>query len=162
MPRSSPTKIKIRQRRQRVLQLRRAGTSFRAIAETIGIEFEQPNYGPGAAFKDYENAIVEIAHLTSKDARAVRTLELERYDNYLLALAAKIQQGDPKSIQTAIQISDRRCKLLGLDAAIHVRIQEGIETGLELELEQFLSALQGRLEPSVFQQVLAAIADLGT
>jgi len=34
----------------------------------------------------------------------------------------------------AIKISDRRCKLLGLDAPIQIKIQEGIESGLEIEL----------------------------
>jgi hypothetical protein len=43
-------------------------------------------------------------------------LEAERLDALSAALAPAIAKGDPRSIEAAVRISERRAKLLGLDA----------------------------------------------
>ncbi|MDS3860191.1 hypothetical protein RIF25_05170 [Thermosynechococcaceae cyanobacterium BACA0444] len=67
-----------------------------------------------------------------------------------------IDEGCPKAINTAIKISERRYKLLGLDSPI----QSQVETLVNQELEQFVSALSERLPHEKFIEVLQVISAL--
>lgn len=146
---SSSRKVELAERRQKAISLRKAGASFQAIASKLSQEYGE-KYSRVHAFKDVDACLTDIKELTTHDAEELRTLELERYDNYLLSLGPKIQQGNERAIATAIQISDRRCKLLGLDAPVKVKIEEGVEN----ELRQFLDGLSTVLDNDTFQRVL--------
>lgn len=62
------------------------------------------------------NAISTLKRgLQIEAAEEMVAMESERLDGYLFALATKIKAGDEKAINTAIKISERRAKLLGLD-----------------------------------------------
>jgi hypothetical protein len=42
-------------------------------------------------------------------------LELERLDSYLVGLEPRIAKGDHQAVNSAVRISERRSRLLGLD-----------------------------------------------
>jgi hypothetical protein len=50
-------------------------------------------------------------------AELLRTLELQRQDDYLVSLARRLEKGDLGAIDRALRIQERRAKLLGLDLA---------------------------------------------
>jgi len=149
--RTSAKKIDLVERRRKAVSLRKTGASYRAIAAKLAAEYGE-KYTEQVVFKDVDHVLREALEYSTHDANELRTLELERYDQWLLSLAEKIRIGDTKAISTAIQISDRRCKLLGLDAPIQVKIEEGVES----ELRSFLEGLGAVLDRETFRKVLDA------
>lgn len=87
-------------------------------------------------------------------------LELQRLDLELLKLHPKIQEGDITAIQAALQVSDRRVRLLGLGNPTDWQIQRGIEAGLQVELRAIFDVLEQVLDAETFRTVLGAIAKL--
>ncbi len=55
----------------------------------------------------------EDARETADD---VRRLMLERLDRMLRGLSRQIAEGEPRAIEVALKVEDRRARLLGLDA----------------------------------------------
>jgi hypothetical protein len=95
------------ERHLQALELRKAGASYRTIAEQLGYR------GVSGAFK----AVTSALKATLKEpAEELRTLELERLDAMLLPLWRRVQNGDEKAVDRVLRIAERRAKLLGLDA----------------------------------------------
>jgi len=69
-----------------------------------------------------------VRNLPALAADDLRRLESERLDALTAALAPAIAKGDPRSIEAAVRISERRAKLLGLDSPNTHRIT-GPENG---------------------------------
>ncbi|HKJ76511.1 MAG TPA: hypothetical protein VKA64_04830, partial [Gammaproteobacteria bacterium] len=61
-------------------------------------------------------ALAEINAKTAEDAEEVKRLELERLDRMLLSLWPKVTNGDPQAVEKALKVSERRARLLGIDA----------------------------------------------
>ena len=99
--------------RLRILNLRRAGASFRQIRDALGYS------SLGHLARDYEAIMRETQHELPEH---VRSLELDRLDSMLrvywpmltgpdTTVEQKIRAGD-----AILRIMDRRAKMLGLDA----------------------------------------------
>jgi len=146
---SSKHKVEIVEKRQKCLEFRKAGASYRSIAEQQGISL-------GLAHKYVSDALSEINQLTAQDAEELRELELERLDTAQLAIASQVRKGHLAAIDRWLKISERRSKLLGLDAPV----QQQIKLGTEKQLTQTLDALQQRMEPDAFEQLIAALTAL--
>jgi hypothetical protein len=115
------------ERRQQALILRKAGASYRAIGDRLGISEAQ-------AHRDVQAALRALAELELSSAAEYRALELERLDGLLLEASrilrtehpyvsgGKVLRGltddGPKlaAIDRLLRISESRRKLLGLDA----------------------------------------------
>lgn len=95
------------------LQLRAGGAGFAEIASRLGY------HDAGGAHKAYMAALERWG---SEDVDTFRRTELVRLGQLDLALAKGINAGDPRSIRTAVLISVRRAKLLGLDAPVQVQV----------------------------------------
>lgn len=89
--------------------LRRAGWSYRAIGEKLGISAAQ-------AFRYVARGLDELATKASESAGELRKLELHRLDRLQSGLWSTAAGGDPKSAAVVIKLMERRSKLLGLDA----------------------------------------------
>lgn len=114
-------------REHRVIELRAKGYPFQQIAET------EHYADASAAAKVFKSG---MAKLIRPVADEVRELELERLDRFLLALWAKIEQGDPVAIDKGLRIMDRRAKYLGLDAPVKQQVEvTTFEGGSELDRE---------------------------
>ena len=104
-----PEAILDTQKKLQIMQLRVAGWAVWQIAEHLGI-----------AITNVHNHIFDQLSswrdMTQEMSNELRELEVQRLDEFLRALWPKIQSGNPRAIETALKVSERRAKLLGLDA----------------------------------------------
>jgi hypothetical protein len=97
------------QKNMQIMQLRVAGWSVWQIAEHLGVE------SPMVHNRILEQ-LTSWRDMTQEMSNELRELELQRLDEFLRALWPKIQTGNPRAIETALKVSERRAKLMGLDA----------------------------------------------
>lgn len=93
-------------RHLKALELRKAGVSYRHIAEQLG--YRGVSGAHSAVARALKKAIQE-------PAAEVLKLELERLDALLLALWSDAKRGNYGAIDRTLKIMERRSKLLGLD-----------------------------------------------
>ena len=149
--RNSAKQVSILARQQTALNLRKSGLSYAAIASKLSAEYGE-KYSKQLAHQDVDKCLKEIATVLVHDAEELRALELERLNTLQLKLHAQVERGDVGAVKAALAIIDRRCKLLGLDAPIQVKIEEGVET----ELRSFLDSLAAVMPREDFKKVLDA------
>lgn len=92
--------------RLRALELRQQGWSYRQIAADIG-------KSPSMAHKYVARALQET---TAEAVDDLRLLEGERLDAAQAAIWPMVMAGDIAALNGFIRLSERRAKLLGLDA----------------------------------------------
>jgi DNA-binding CsgD family transcriptional regulator len=109
----------IEARQERAIRLRVQGFNYREIAAELGISV-------GTAYNDCSAAMKRIREQTRESAEEVRSVELDRLDRMIRALEVKaFGDGDTRAIDTLLKVSERRAKLLGLDAPeLHVNVGE--------------------------------------
>jgi hypothetical protein len=112
----SAVKILRMERRSRVLELRKKGYSFRAIADEIcqDSRFNQPRYSEKTARDDCGYVLKGLLENTRSEASQLRQLELERVNFAISNLAAQVEQGSLPAIDRWLKAIDLRSKLLGL------------------------------------------------
>jgi hypothetical protein len=103
---SSATSIARAERDRDWIELRRQGL----LESEIASRYEVRQQTVSKAILKYVRNLPAIA------ADDLRRIEAERLDALTAALAPAIAKGDPRSIEAAVRISERRAKLLGLDA----------------------------------------------
>ncbi len=115
LPRQKAGKVTIRsvERRQKSLALRKAGLTYVAIGQELGISEK-------AVRKHVLAALALSRDLSESDARDIRTLELERLDALLVGVWGNARKGDAEAVRAVIRIMERRAKLLGLDAKTEI------------------------------------------
>jgi hypothetical protein len=118
IPARVPSKEVI-EREVKVLEMRRAGFSFQAIADELHISHRSD------AAKLYKRA---MARTLQEPAADIRRLESERLDALQVGVWARAIAGDPRSVDSVVRVMERRAKLLGLDHAHGIA-----ERALELE-----------------------------
>lgn len=89
-----------------VLQLRKAGKTYRAIAEEMNLS------GPGQANKIFQRA---ISRYTGQVGPELIKLEEMRLDELQEAIWDMAMAGDLKAVETVLRVMERRAKLRGLD-----------------------------------------------
>lgn len=117
---TSKHQIRNREQADKVLDLRRAGLSYREIEAALR------RLNPPITISWVRCHQIVKALLKEKDAELkektehLRSLELERVD----ALQAKLwpKRDNPRVVDTLLRVMDRRAKLLGLDAPISANI----------------------------------------
>lgn len=108
-PRPTPADTAtITERRKKAFDLRKGGLSLRDIAEHLGVSHETVR-------NDIET-MLEETRVDIADIDAVRRLEIERLDGWLIAANKKIAKGDVNAVHIALKIQERRARYLGLDA----------------------------------------------
>ena len=156
--RAAAKTIALTERQQTALSLRKSGATYRAIASHISLLPGNEKYSEGLAHADVTACLKALVSQTSLDTEEYRSLELERLDTAQLAIAKKVQAGDLQAIDRWLRISERRSALLGLDAPVRLKIEQGVEA----ELSAFLNSLESVLPTEIYQQVLTAIAIVET
>jgi hypothetical protein len=134
--RASEKKVKLAERRQRAIALRKAGASYRAIAQAIVKDFPDfPNYTESMACKDVHSVLEELNDQALEDAEIMRRLESERLDLASMAIARQVQAGDLQAVDRWIKLIEARAKLWGLHLPPADRpINQDSATAIELEL----------------------------
>lgn len=101
-------------RQGEALRLRLMGKSYQAIADEMGYA-----NASGAA-----NAVKRALDRTVREpADELRQMAVQRLDAMLEPLWRRIANGDPRAVEVAIKLEERRAKLLGLDAPEQVQQQ---------------------------------------
>lgn len=103
---TTPRRMEMDERQAAAMNLRRRGISYERIAVELGYA------SPSGA---YEAVKAGMLRTLREPADELRQLELDRLDDMLEAISENIMAGDLDSIATALRISERRAKLLGLD-----------------------------------------------
>lgn len=136
VPQTHPNNAKVGAEQSACLQLRLEGQSFRAIAEATGIPLATVHARVEAA----------IALDVNPKAEQLRAIECERLDLYLARLKVRIDKGDTAAIQTALRISERRSKLLGLDMpqCFEASISSHEVTQQDIELAELIREAQAK------------------
>lgn len=113
---SAPVRIQKLEQRKLVMTLRKAGYTEQAIADQLGLT--QP-----AVHRSIVTSIKELVRSVNEDTEEYRAIELARLEQLQQSIWAKATAGDLQAIDRVIRISERRSRLLGLDAQ-PVRPQE--------------------------------------
>jgi hypothetical protein len=91
--------------------LRIAGATYRQIGKQLTVSEK-------TAYLDVQAELGRLDALLKDKAERLRDLEARRLDMWTVALAAGIKSGDPRAIGAAVRLSERRSRLLGLDAPV--------------------------------------------
>lgn len=113
----TPRKILAADRTREAIELRLAGASFRAIAESLGYVDKNGNADPGSAWKAVQRG---LAASIREPAHDLITLELERLDGMFLAIYPQARKGILGAVDRCLRIQERRSRLLGLDAPVKI------------------------------------------
>lgn len=121
-------------KRNKAYDLRLRGYSFRQIATAMHVSV-------GTAHRwvsDYMSAV----SLPLVDE--VRKQEVDRMQRYLLVLDARIDEGDEKAVTIAIKVSERLCKMLGIDAPQQISVEKTEVTQLDLSIRDLIASQDAR------------------
>lgn len=108
MSRTSVRQLKARQHEEQALELRLGGASYAQIGEALGMS-------ASGAFKAADRALLRHAAATDEKAEKLRRIEVARLDRLLMGVWPRAKKGDEHAARVALQISKRRCELLGID-----------------------------------------------
>jgi DNA-binding CsgD family transcriptional regulator len=106
----------IAERRAVALELRKAGGSYRQIAQQLGVDVHTMHGDVGAE-------LAALRETTIGRAEELRALELERFDRMVAGLWPQIEKGSPPAVTAAVRVSERRARLLGLDEPTATRTE---------------------------------------
>jgi len=104
----TPAEVRAR-KEQQVLELRRAGVTFDAIAEQVGYA------NRGSARKAYQRALARAA--ATVDLDEARQLEVDRLDRLQVGLWRKAVQGDVQAADRVLKIIEQRSRLVAAPTA---------------------------------------------
>lgn len=110
---ASAARLKGQENRVKALELRKSGASYRQIGEALGISMQR-------AHQLVMDELDRLAQLRLGNVDELRRLELERLEMASIPVVAKLKKGDLKAAMVWIKLSERRCKLLGLDAPMKI------------------------------------------
>ena len=103
---------------QRALELRKEGHSYESISEQLG-------YSTRSA--SYKAVMRRLREVDRPAVSMLRELEVERLDAMLYAVWDNVLQGDTNAVTTALRISERRSRLLGLNAPHSIEARTRID-----------------------------------
>lgn len=121
-PQTTGQLIDTAERRAFVLKLRKAGATYREIADAavtrFGIDALPGGWCDRYAHKDVRRELDKLRNEIAESAEGVLALELERLDDLLKGLWGEAARKNPDhgAVDRVLKIMQRRAKLLGLDA----------------------------------------------
>lgn len=139
--RNSPTALRVKARRAEAARLRMLGLDYRSIAERMGVSV-------GGAHKLVKQASDEMRRDASEAIDIQRRIELERLDHATRVVMGQLSQlAASKRVNThapdqLVRLSERRAKLLGLDAATQLIVQQQLDAKLAQGLMDGLEAIK--------------------
>ncbi|MFE9844684.1 hypothetical protein [Streptomyces goshikiensis] len=104
------------ERRGKAIRMKIEGATYTEIAAALGYS------GRNAACADIRRALEKHVIEEGLAIEAWRELELARIDSLQQAIWPEAMEGNPRAIEAALKILDRRAKLLGLDSAIKLEV----------------------------------------
>lgn len=137
------------ERQAQAVELRKAGYTFREIAEKLGYAGHQGAY----------KAVMAALHKTLQEpSDELRHLELERLDVMLKSLWPKMLQGSPRHAEVALKVMDRRAALLGLDAPKQVEDHRTVTIAI---MAEHLATETGLNKDEILAEAQRIVAEAG-
>lgn len=117
------------ERREKVLKKKRAGKSYRTIAEEVEGEVGKdrlPNgWGPRYAHQDVTRELDKYRDELRDNAEGIVELEVQRLNEMLAGVYPQAKNGHLDSVDAVLDIMERRSELLGLDEAEEYLLKSG-------------------------------------
>lgn len=104
----------ILKRQLAALDMRIGGLSYRAIADKLSTA--ESTISHVQIYRDIENELKRLADLRADKTETLRELELQRIDKIVEHLDSWVASGNVGAVNAWLKASERRSKLLGLDA----------------------------------------------
>lgn len=123
---------------QRVYHYKRAGESFRDIADRLELSTDE-------VIRRYRRYMMDIvAEYSIKERDHIVAMELQRLDELMIPFLASGTMGDKEGAETTLKIMAQRMKLLRLDQPTPDELTKGAQvivvTGSKEEFEEALRA----------------------
>lgn len=134
-------------RREKCLELRLAGFSYKQIGTALGISAQ-------AAHKHVTKGLEDLRASTKEKAENVRDMELARLDQMLLRQYQRAVEGDRDSIETVLKIMARRAKYLGIESLGKLELGGELKTNDGISISEVLASVD---DPDQRDAVLAAL-----
>src|SRR5919108_5356572 len=125
---ASATRIAAVEKRLKALELRKRDLTYVQIGRALGVSDNR-------AYALVISELDKVNQTRTELAEQVRRLELERLDRMLAALDLRIAEGEPVTINVALNIMARRAKLVRLDPAEKVEVSSSFQALID-EWEQ--------------------------
>ncbi len=103
------------------LRLRLTGMGYADIAQAMG--YATPSGAHQAVQKALQRTVQEPAD-------ELRKIECDRMDAMLAHMWPRVQTGDPRAVEVAMKLAERRAKLLGLDAPTQLDANQDVNVYL--------------------------------
>ncbi|GAA0705270.1 hypothetical protein GCM10010193_70430 [Kitasatospora atroaurantiaca] len=142
MPISRAKTADIRDRRTRLIRMRIAGIPFKEIADDPAFDYKG---SVGNAKKDFTRAMRETAAEEKEAADTYRQLMLERLDHYLAALSDRIDAGEPRAIEVALQVETQRAKVTGAYEPERIEATVTTVSPVDVELREMVNEAKARV-----------------
>lgn len=108
---TTPTKIKIKERRLLALDLRKQGGTYAEIAETLRQRDDIPDtYSQSSAYRDVHDELQLLAQECAEQAHEIRLIELTRIDEMHSSVWPYAREGDHQAIMLVMRLQDQRAK----------------------------------------------------
>ena len=120
----SPKRIAAQEKGRQALELRMAGMDFDGIAKQLGYA------DPSGAYRAVDRLLKRRYSATVEE---YRRLELARLDRIGRPQHIRAAEGDGKAAQVALQITDRRMRLTGMDAPVKHEIRSEVQANVKAE-----------------------------
>jgi hypothetical protein len=133
----------------RAFELRKTGSSYRQIAQALAIDTH-------TAWADVAAELGALRGQTVEQAQELRALELERLDGMTAGLWPQVREGSPPAVSAAVRVSERRSRLLGLDAPIATRSELTGSLGVYAQRLDADRELFSKLDVSQLEELAAA------
>lgn len=138
-PKTDRTHWRKAKEREKTMQLRLAGATYREIAEAMDCSVS-------TAKRRCETSLAEIG---KQERELLRSLEVDRLDRLQRAVWADAIQGDLPSIDRALKIIDQRSKLLGLNAPTQVDITGGVDIDLDSTVNRIMAVVEAEVQAAI-------------
>lgn len=135
-------------REVRALEMRMAGATFAAIAQTLGYSHRKN------AQRAVERAIAAEAAAIAPDREAFVQMHLMRTERLIQAHWQRARQGDTAATETIRRLLERQARLLGLDKPVRFEVTDAMDAeieGLLAEMER-LAAEQAKMDAHTEQE----------
>jgi len=106
----------IAERRVRAFDMRKRGATYREIAQELQADVH-------TIHGDIQAELASLRETAVAEATQLRALELERLDGMTSGLWPHVRAGSPPAVTAAVKVSERRARLLGLDAPVASRTE---------------------------------------
>jgi hypothetical protein len=127
--RSTATAIQRTERQHQAVELRKAGLTFDAIGEHLGITRQSAHELVSRALAQYDTA-------TPEAVEALRRLEAARLEEVHEVLWPEVKSGNLPVIERWLKVASRRAQLLGLDRSIHNPVEQHLHLHPAVQISQ--------------------------